>query len=182
MPARPRIHRPGSRLRPVVATAEVVGFSALAHTAAGGSPPGLGLLAALTVLVLVTSLALRYRLLDLRRTAGVVVAAEVGLHVLFSAGGAHGTHGTHGVPGQLAGPNGGMLLAHGLSAFVTVLALVWQEQVLVTVADWLIAARPFALVLRRQDHRLGAGRLTTATWDRMVGCLSRRGPPVVPAT
>ncbi len=176
--SRQRLPRAG-RLRPVLATAEVVAFSALAHAAAGGSLPGPEQLAALTALLVPASLALRHRLLTLRATASLAVWAQVAVHMLFSTTGAHGTHGA---PAPLAGLSDDMFLAHGLSAVVTVLALVWQEQILGVVADWLVAARSSRLVLRWQDNVPAAGRASRGTWERMVDAAPRRGPPVVTAT
>jgi hypothetical protein len=142
MPARRLAPRKGSGVRAAVATAEVVAFSAVAHAAAGGDVARVELLLALAAVAGVVSLGLRHRLVALPVAAGIAVLAQPVLHLAFSAG---GTHGGHAAPAALAGFDTHMLLAHGLSAVGTVLALRWQEQVLVAAAHWLTGLLPAEL-------------------------------------
>jgi hypothetical protein len=131
-----------SGARALVATVEIVAFSTVAHASAGGAFPRVDLLVALAATVGMVSLALRHRLLSFHMAAGVAVAAQPVLHAVFAAG---GSHGGHAASAALAGLDGSMVLAHGLSAVATVLALRWQEQVLVDAVRCLVRLLPTGL-------------------------------------
>jgi hypothetical protein len=175
MPDR-RTPRKSSGARAVVATVEVVAFSAVAHSAAGGAVPRVDLLVALAATVGVVSLALRHRLLGFHLAAGVAVVAQPVLHAVFSAGGSHSGHAASAV---LAGLDASMVLAHGLSGVGTVLALRWQEQVLVDAVRSLVGLLPTGL-----PPVPVVAQVPTPTWRGFVGqrlvlvTAPRRGPPV----
>ena len=167
-----------STVRAGVATVEIVALGALAHASADGALPELGSLTALIVLVGAVSFALRRRLLSVRVAAVLAVGAQLVLHTAAATGGAH--HGHHGHLTQPASAtDADMLLAHVLSAVVTVLALVWQEQVVTTLARRLTRL-PRALAPDTDvpsgpagDHLVSVGGSIA-----LLALAPRRGPPV----
>jgi hypothetical protein len=175
MPDR-RTPRKSSGARAVVATVEIVAFSAVAHSAAGGAVPGVDLLVALAATVGMVSLALRHRLLSFHMAACVAVAAQPVLHAVFAAGGSHGGHAAYAAPDGL---DGSMVLAHGLSAVATVLALRWQEQVLVDAVRCLVRLLSTGLPPLQVVEQV-----PTPAWRGFVRqrhvlvTAPRRGPPV----
>jgi hypothetical protein len=178
MRARPPRATRARAVRVPVAVAEVVGFTGLAHVAAGGATPGAGHLLAVATGVTLLALALRHRLVRLPVAVAGTALAQVGLHLTLAHGAGAAVHGEHG----LAPLDGRMLLAHAVAAVVTALALAWQEQALVRFAGCLLphlVATPPA----------GPARAVTAAVPprpaaslRHVAAAPRRGPPVrVPA-
>jgi hypothetical protein len=171
-----RAFHKSSGARALVATVEVVAFSAVAHASAGGAVPRVDLLLALAATVGMVSLALRHRLLSFHLGAGVAVVAQPVLHALFAAGGGHGGHAAYAAP---AGLDGSMVLAHGLSAVGTVLALRWQEQVLIDAVRSLVGLLPTGLpplpVVAQVPTPIRRGFVQR--WLVLVTA-PRRGPPV----
>jgi hypothetical protein len=160
----------------LVATVEIVAFSAVAHASAGGAVPRVDLLVALAATAGMVSLALRHRLLSFHLAAGVAVVAQPVLHAVFAAGGSHSGHAASAV---LAGLDGSMVLAHGLSAVATVLALRWQEQVLVDAVRVLVGLLSTGL-----PPLPVVAQVVTPTWRGsalrrfVLVSAPRRGPPV----
>jgi hypothetical protein len=171
--------RRGSAVRPVVATVEVVVVGAVAHAGGGGSLPTAGHLVALVGLVAAVSLALHHRLVHVRVAAAVAMLGQLLLHLVGSAHGSHGAHATH---AATVGPESSawqMALAHGIGAAVTVAALLWQEQLVLT---FLGAVRPGRLATppAYDVPRPPTGtRPLGATTVRVVATAPRRGPPPV---
>jgi hypothetical protein len=165
-----------SLLRPAVATVEIVGFSAVAHASAGGDLPSTGLLLSLTALVGLVSLGLRSQLLSPRVAALVAVGAQFVLHSLFAGS---DSSGAHMVMGSAAPTSREMLLAHGVSAAVTVVMLLWQDQVLVMLGRGVASGLPGSLpplpsilTVDVSDEALGRGFLD------VLAVAPRRGPPL----
>lgn len=119
-------------MRAVVATAEIVGFSAFAHGRAEGHLPPMDQLLWLALAVFGgTALMLCGRL----RVRSIVVAATLlqgGLHFLYaglasaSATGHHGAVSHPTTTGLM--PSRDMVIAHAVTAAVTALVLIVQEQ------------------------------------------------------
>lgn len=161
-------------MRPVVATVEIVAMGTAGHSVAGGGAPSSGLVLSLGAAVGAIAFALRAHLLSPRVAAPLAVAAQVGLHSTFAAStpAAHHAHAAHHSSGTE------MLLMHALSAMVTVLALVWQEQVVVHLVAGIRGPEP----VRPPAHPpitagRGAGGSPVDRW--LVSAAPRRGPPVL---
>jgi hypothetical protein len=165
-------------VRVPIAVAEVVGFTGLAHVAAGGATPGVGHLLAAAAGVTLLALALRHRLVRLPVAVAGTALTQVGLHLALTHGAGAAAHGEHG----LAPLDGRMLLAHAVAAVVTALALAWQEQALVRLAGCLLphlVATPPAGPARAVPAAVPP---RPAVSLRHVAAAPRRGPPVrVPA-
>lgn len=161
-------------VRVPVAVAEVVGFTWLAHVSAGGATPGAGHLLAVAAVVALLATALRHHLVRLPVAVAGTALAQVALHLAFMHGAGAPMHGEH-VPASF---DGGMVLAHLVSALVTSLALVWQEQVVVRLVGRLLpdlAAAPPALPARVVAP---AVPLPARASLRHAAAAPRRGPPV----
>jgi hypothetical protein len=165
-----------SAVRTWVVTGEVTAFGLSAHHVGGGGLPSTGLVLALAALVGVASFLLRRRILTLPVTAAVAVAGQIGLHAAFAASGGHGAHGTS---SQLTPA---MLGAHAAAAAVTVLALQWQERLLVRLVALALPA-PLVPVPARAS-------VAPAPYDvvggvprclQVAGSAPRRGPPALSA-
>jgi hypothetical protein len=174
MTGRPPAPRAAAARVPV-AVAEVVGFTWLAHVAAGGATPGTGHLLAVAAAVGLVAVALRHRLVRLPVAVAGAVLAQVGLHLAFTHATGMPMHGEH----VLASLDGGMLLAHAVAAVVTALALAWQEQVVVRLAGRLLPRLVAAPPARPARVAATAVRPRPAASLRHVAAAPRRGPPVV---
>jgi hypothetical protein len=174
MTGRPPAPRAAAARVPVAVT-EIVGFTWLAHVAAGGATPGTGQLVAVAAVVGLLAAALRHRVVRLPAAVAGTALAQVGLHLAFTHRAGVPVHGEH----VLAFLDGSMLLAHAAATVVTALALAWQEQVVVRLGDALLPrlvvtppARP-ARVVAVAVPRRSTGSL------RHAAAAPRRGPPVV---
>jgi hypothetical protein len=167
--------RKSSGARAVVATFEVVSFSAVAHSSAGGAFPRVDLLVALAATVGMVSLALRHRLLSFPIAAGVAAVAQPVLHAVFAGG----SHSGHADSAAMAGSHASMVLAHGLCAAGTVLALRWQEQVLVDAVRCLVGLLPAGLLPLPAVAQAPYPAWKVFVRQRLVVVSApRRGPPV----
>lgn len=171
-----------SRVRAAVASLEAVLFGALAHAAGGGGLPGLGTMLLLAGAVAAVSVSLRLRLLRLPTAAAIAVASQLLVHLIGARSElvpATGHH-AHASVGSPAGVDEQMVLAHTLSAAVTVLALVWQDQVLVRAVRHLFPRR---LDVVFPDRPTWSVRVVSHERTGQVALLSSspwRGPPVRP--
>ena len=149
----PRSEHPRApRWRAHVAAVELVGAAVLAHASAEGGLPGPELMFPVVLVALGLTQAVRHHLLRPAAAAVLAGAAQTGLHLLFTAvptgtsvhaahhGSGHGAG--HGAGHAVVDPSwltGDMLLSHAVAAALTLLALLWQEQV---VADLRRLLRP----------------------------------------
>lgn len=165
-------------VRAVVATTEATLFAAVAHAAAGGVVPDIATVVVVALLVGSVSLALRLQLLNVPVAAAVAVLAQLAAHHMttrpgFASAQAHQQHAAGTSDG---GSDELMLLAHTLSTVVTVLALVWQEQVLVQAVRWLFPPVVTVAVPHQPDDRCAAPVVIAAS-VALLAVSPHRGPP-----
>jgi hypothetical protein len=158
-------------VRSVVASLEIVGLSSHAHYVAGGALPSTAYLLAILGLVGAVSALLRHRLLSTRVAVGAVVAGQLLVHTASTSATTHGSH----AAGLFTSDD--MLLAHAVSAAVTVAALLWQEQAVVLLVRLLVPptrcgtfARPALGLPARHPGGVRRG-------IEVVRYTPRRGPP-----
>jgi hypothetical protein len=161
--------------RAVVATVEIVGLSVFAHASGDGVLPSAEVVVWLLALVGSVSFALRGQLFSARGAAFVAVGGQLVIHTVLSAPMGHSGHA---MAGHAVSTNRDMLLAHAVSAVVTVLALRWQEQAVVRLGRYLfpVSWRP----LSQASGRVGVsvvGSVPVASGVRLVLLAPRRGPP-----
>jgi hypothetical protein len=161
-------------VRVPVAVGEVVGFTALAHVAAGGAAPSTGHLAAVAAVVTLLAVALRHRLVRLPVAVAGAVVAQLGLHAAFVHAGRPPMHDGH----WLLPVSGDMLVAHAAAAVVTALALTWQEQVVVRLAARLLPDLADTPVVRPARVAATAVPPPLPASLRSTTVAPRRGPPV----
>ena len=166
--------------RPVVATAEIVAMSAVAHAGAGGSLPSADLLLASTLVTGAVCWALRLRLLRLGVAAALATAGQLALHTAATATAStstvHADH-LHGAAAATGGSGVEMLLAHLVSGLVTVLALIRQEQALLVVARTLLPTAT-AVPTHVAPPRPGTDHVVRHVPVLAVEVAPRRGPPL----
>lgn len=165
----------GRRLRSSVATLEIAGLSAGAHTAAGGPVPDSAGLLWLVAATGVASAALRHRIIGTRVAVALAVLGQVAVHTGLSLTGAHAGHAAH--TATVLDPS--MLLAHAVGAAFTVAAFLWQEQVLVALGrTWTCPATTLAAVPREAPPATAV--LTSGSFGALLArAVPRRGPPVL---
>lgn len=163
------------RLRSSVATVEVVGLSAGAHTAAGGPVPDSVELLWLVAVIGAASVALRQRIIAFRPAVALAVFGQVVVHTGLSLTGTHAGHAAH-TATALDPP---MLLAHAAGAAFTAAAFLWQEQVLVTLAKaWSWPGTTLVPVPRTAPP--AAVVLTSGSFGAVLArAVPRRGPPAL---
>lgn len=174
----PAAERSRTALRSLVATLEVVAFAAGAHLLAGGQLPDPGFLLAFGAVVLAGARLSIGRRLPPAVVAGLVLAAQVGLHATLEAvGPAHTAMAMapmHTYPLQLS-PQ--MIWAHLVTTVVTAIVLLCQERVLAVLTTFLrdLVAEPVPAGPRgRRPVVLRVAGVRRA----LLGVSPRRGPPV----
>jgi hypothetical protein len=162
-----------------------VAFGVVAHVGAGGDLPSIGHLVALVAVVAAASTALRHRLLGPGTAVLVATAGQVALHAVAGGSQDHLSHGSHGHQAMGMGAAGTateMWLAHALAVAATVLALLWQEQVLHAVVRLLVPVAPSLSLGHASRPFPGAPLLPRRTAESLVVVAPRRGPPPPPAS
>ncbi|MCZ4499668.1 MAG: hypothetical protein JWQ74_2221 [Marmoricola sp.] len=164
--------------RSLVATLEITVAASTAHVLAGGHLPAVGFLFAFAATVFAVALATIGRYVQVAAVVPFVLAAQIGLHgALDAAPMAHhdgmtgmGATGPFGLTSQ-------MFWAHLVTALVTAIVLLCQEQALAAATSWL---RVWGVVPVAPG---AAGRQpalpTTARTGRrfLLRVSPRRGPP-----
>lgn len=161
-------------MRPAVTTAEVVALGLAAHAGAGGVLPPPELLLALVVAVAAASFALHLRLLNLGVAASLTITAQLALHA--AAPSPTALHAGHLHPTSAAGGDD-MVLAHAVSALVTVLALVRQEQAAHALVRALVPLLPAGPRPPACPARPSAVNRSPLLLLRVVDLAPHRGPP-----
>ncbi len=169
-------------MRAVVATAEIVGFSAFAHQQAGGALPDPGQLTLLGALILpATLLALAGRLRARTVLPWVAVLQGV-LHEAFSRLAPAGHPPVHDPAHAVGMPvehGSAMLAAHLATVVVTVLVLLHQQQALHVVARHLLLGRPgpVAAPAPSAPPRMPETHVLPPADRPLLAVAPRRGPP-----
>lgn len=163
-------------LRAALATAEIVGFSALAHSQADGVLPAPDELLWVALGVFAATALLLGGRLRVRTVVGLCTALQIGLHYSYTSLG-HGRMAD--MPAMHAVPSHAMVVAHTASAVVTTLVLLVQDQAvrrLAGVAGIEPVVAPVVLrapgFVRVAQHR--------ATVD-LLRVAPTRGPPLGPS-
>lgn len=151
------------------------------HVIAGGSPPGLTLLAAMSALLVGGLRGLCRQRRSFRELLTAMAGTQVVFHLMLTlAGSGHdpgGPHGDHPLR---------MLVYHAAVAMLTAALLAHGEQLLFALHGWISRLVPQVTPPRR----VAPGQFWVAMLDRRghevrdlfnSGSLSRRGPPAAPA-
>lgn len=181
----------GVVVRSAVATVEIVGFSAYAHAHADGRLPTPDELLWVAAGVFAATALLLTGRARMPVVLGACAALQVGLHVTYASlapASAPSMHSMHGMPGMHATatgaamgamPTGQMVLAHVVSAVVTALVLIVQEQAVRRLAA-VRALRGYVLPARTRPCA-STGVATPATTLELIRVSPTRGPPGAPS-
>ncbi|HEX7740545.1 MAG TPA: hypothetical protein VF426_12950 [Marmoricola sp.] len=159
--------------RSALATAEIVGFSAYAHTRADGAVPPPDELLWISVGVFGVCLLMLSGRLRVRTVFAACTGLQVGLHVAYAVTAAPSMPGMH--MGATVAPGYAMVVAHLLSAVVTALILLAQEQAVRTLGA--VAALAGPVRPRHLPVRVCAGVADGRADLDILRIAPLRGPP-----
>jgi hypothetical protein len=153
---------------------EILAAAVLAHLGAGGTLPGPGDLLVLVVVAAGATRAVRHGLLGVPSAALLATAGQVAVHLGFTGGRAVDASSAHlTVHASGHGPGvdpswitGDMLLAHTVAAVLTMLVLLWQDQVVARLARVLLGIRTELSPLPIRGRAGPARRLRRDGWGK----------------